>query len=361
MFRFSLETHPPVSQAQIMRSTFPQTALRQPRWWILPIRPLLLVAVAFWICIGRSHGSEIRGEAFMVEPNQDVSPLALMGIGIYREEDMADFVSDRRALADKVVKYFSPFAASAGQLFAEAEDAAKAHEKTDPKRRDFELRPDGAAEFERAVFVFRKSHEILQKALSEAGTKSDYARGLTLYPRTGAWYFEQLPKPLVSVDTDSDGRFRLDAPDGSYVLVSHAEHRTEGGSEDLYWMVRLEVKGETRVTLSNGNTTDHSSKQSLIGTVADPERLGRRALGGHRFHWLVALTEPAIVAEAAAAQARAMLRYPPLATPGSRLNHEFLKRLEEYKADRAEFLSKADWPLRVADESAAVLGVIPRK
>jgi len=36
-------------------------------------------------------------------------------------------------------------------------------------------------------------------------------------------------------------------------------------------------------------------------------------------------------------------------------------RLEKYKADRAEFLSKADWPLRVADESAAVLGVVPRK
>jgi len=317
------------------------------------------VAVAF--CVGRTHGFEIHGEAFTVDPNQDVSPLALMGVSIYREDDMTDFVSDRKALADKVVKYFSPFAASAGQQFAEAEAAAKAHEKTEPKLRDFELRPDGGAEFERAVFVFRKSQEILQKALSEAGTKYDYARGLTLYPRTGAWYFEQLPKPLVSVDTDADGHFRLDAPDGSYVLVAHAEHRAESGGEDLYWMVRLEVKGETSVTLSNGNTTDHSSRQSLIGTVTDPERLGRRALGEHHFRWLVALTEPAIVAEAAAAQARAMLRYPPLATPGSRLNHEFLLRLEKYKADRAEFLSKADWPLRVADESAAVLGVIPRK
>jgi len=340
-----------------MRSTFPPPALSLPRWWI--VCPLILVAVAF--CVGRTHGFEIHGEAFTVDPNQDVSPLALMGVSIYREDDMTDFVSDRKALADKVVKYFSPFAASAGQQFAEAEAAAKAHEKTEPKLRDFELRPDGGAEFERAVFVFRKSQEILQKALSEAGTKYDYARGLTLYPRTGAWYFEQLPKPLVSVDTDADGHFRLDAPDGSYVLVAHAEHRAESGGEDLYWMVRLEVKGETSVTLSNGNTTDHSSRQSLIGTVTDPERLGRRALGEHHFRWLVALTEPAIVAEAAAAQARAMLRYPPLATPGSRLNHEFLLRLEKYKADRAEFLSKADWPLRVADESAAVLGVIPRK
>jgi len=340
-----------------MRSTFPPPALSRPGFWI--VCPLILVAVAF--CIGRTHGSEIHGEAFIVEPNQDVSPLALMGISIYRENDMTDFVSDRKALAAKVIQYFSPFAASAGQQFAEAEAAAKSHEKTEPKPRDYELLPDRGLGFERAVFVFRKSQEILQKALSEAGTKSDYAKGLTLYPRTGAWYFEQLSKPLVAVDTDSDGHFRLDAPDGSYVLVAHAEHRTESGVDDLYWMVRLEVKGETSVTLSNGNITEHASKQSLIGTVADPERLGRRALGGHDFHWLVALTEPAIVAEAAAAQARAMMRYPPLATPGSRLNHEFLKRLEEYKADRAEFLSKADWPLRVADESAAVLGVIPRR
>ncbi len=329
-------------------------------WWIKAVCIFPVIAGAFFI--GRAHASEIHGEAFIVEPaQQEVIRLALMEVGIYREAEMADFIAERRALAAKVANFFDPPAIRASQLFTEADVASKLHEGTRPKLGDFESLLDKVAEFEKATSRFRKTQEILDKARSEAGTKSDYAQGLALYPRTAGWYFEKRPHPLVTVATDSEGRFRLDAPDGSYVLVAHAERSTDSGVESYSWIVHLEVKGETTISLNRDNTAESASRQSLVRTVADPERLGFRAMGGHDLNWLVSLTEPAIVAEAAVARGKAMARYPTLGTPGSRLNVEFLRRLEKYKADRADFLGKADWPIHVADESAAVLGVIPRR
>lgn len=58
---------------------------------------------------------------------------------------------------------------------------------------------------------------------------------------------------------------------------------------------------------------------------------------------------------AADSQQQALVRYPALKVVGSPMHREFVKRFEAYQRGRHSLLQQPDWPLRIADEAAAVL------
>ncbi len=54
------------------------------------------------------------------------------------------------------------------------------------------------------------------------------------------------------------------------------------------------------------------------------------------------------------ARAAAVQKYPELAVPGSEFHRQFLATVETYRRERPAVLERNDWPLRIADEVAAL-------
>ena len=67
--------------------------------------------------------------------------------------------------------------------------------------------------------------------------------------------------------------------------------------------------------------------------------------------------EPPVSAEEAA-QRRAVARYPELGVAGSPLNREFLRRVQQYRAERPDFFANPEWPTELARECAGAAAAV---
>jgi len=73
---------------------------------------------------------------------------------------------------------------------------------------------------------------------------------------SGAFYFETLPEPVLSVKTNADGKFKFSIPRGSSMVVAARATRSVGGStEHYFWMIPVPSTSANSIdiTLSNDN------------------------------------------------------------------------------------------------------------
>jgi hypothetical protein len=78
-------------------------------------------------------------------------------------------------------------------------------------------------------------------------------------------YFKNLPKPMLSVRTNSEGKFSLSLPKtGRFALV--AQGKREEPAESYYWMTWVSLDGADKksVILGNHNLTTSGSQESII-------------------------------------------------------------------------------------------------
>jgi len=94
------------------------------------------------------------------------------------------------------------------------------------------------------------------------------------YLASAAPFFKSLPKPIVIVKTDADGKFSLDVPSDKIVLAGTATRKVLDEQENYFWAI--DVKPPANVTLSNDNLTDAASEESALRTRRLSETAGEK-------------------------------------------------------------------------------------
>ncbi len=83
-------------------------------------------------------------------------------------------------------------------------------------------------------------------------------------------YFEGLPPALLTVTSNSDGKFSFKLPPGPgrYAVVAHATRKISDIDEVYYWAVWIDADGtEQTLFLSNNNLTTSQSATSAISAA----------------------------------------------------------------------------------------------
>ena len=82
------------------------------------------------------------------------------------------------------------------------------------------------------------------------------------------YYFNDLPMPVATAKSNSDGRFEVESPEGEYAIAAAAKRTVFNLEEKYYWFIKVTVtpKQTNSILLSNDNMTTGSSPESLIST-----------------------------------------------------------------------------------------------
>jgi len=83
----------------------------------------------------------------------------------------------------------------------------------------------------------------------------------------GEYFFQDLPSPISSAQTDANGTFTLPMPrDGRYGIVGRASRKVDEKTETYYWFVWVSLGGEhsKRLVLNNDNLVGAGSPDSAL-------------------------------------------------------------------------------------------------
>ena len=87
---------------------------------------------------------------------------------------------------------------------------------------------------------------------------------------SGAFYLDEMPKPVEVAQTDSQGRFSFNVPaDGDFAVVAGVQRNENDATKRYYWFVPVSVASEPtkEVLLSNNNLSSQGSADSLVLTI----------------------------------------------------------------------------------------------
>jgi len=85
-------------------------------------------------------------------------------------------------------------------------------------------------------------------------------------------YFDNLPTPLATAKSDSDGRFSIPMlREGHYIIAARGRRRLGDQVEDYFWMLRVSLGGKAtgQVMLSNDNLAKAESLELMFGIHAN--------------------------------------------------------------------------------------------
>jgi hypothetical protein len=121
----------------------------------------------------------------------------------------------------------------------------------------------------RKEFVKAETSRINKAADLGSMTNDDYAEQSYML-NSGEPYFQDMPTPIITAQTNSDGKFTLTLPNrGSFVLAAHAHRELGDRLEDYYWLINVSPNGTSHKTimLSNNNMTSSGAPESAVQTV----------------------------------------------------------------------------------------------
>lgn len=330
----------------------------------------------------------IDGQIFIRTQGAETIKLSLVDIALFDAKAVAEDVERKRKAAEPIYEGLQ-------SLVKEAEKRVKEAEKREKER---------AKGLDKVSEEDREEVRIAQIAWEKALAKSGKVQPMALYLHSAPYYFNDLPKPLLMTKTDADGKFTFKIPNGSYVLAAASGRQTGIKTEFYHWMVKVNIDADKKVMLANDNLSASGSPDSMIATTEiDGDDL--KAVEGVSLASMEALIEEkkeehvnaaqqqerraeqsrawearekeerektASGLERSAEQARereqreqelaeyrqnpkaaqqkAVALYPDVGVPGSPLNKEFVTRMKRYQAEKKEFFTEPDWPIRLAKE-----------
>jgi hypothetical protein len=87
------------------------------------------------------------------------------------------------------------------------------------------------------------------------------------HPNSPLNYFLNLPEPSFVVETDADGKFKVNFPQkGVYAIVALAQRSIGEKDEKYYWAVKHDSNLSNVINLTNNNLSSTGSSDSLIKT-----------------------------------------------------------------------------------------------
>ncbi len=306
---------------------------------------------------------EINGQVFIVTKGGNSIKLGLVPVAVYERAAIDKFLEEKKKAAAPVVEYFTPWYLKAKEAY---ENASKAGDS---------LNKAWMNDISNAGL--EKQYEQAKKIMRDARDLKERLSGYIEYTRSGKYLFDGLPPELQHTKTDPDGKFSFTVQPGSYVLVAVSQREIGDHLEAYFWMVPIGYDADKKtVMLSNDNLSSSGSGESLVATDDDElsvcvamkdidgiqgltkivdgqkkrqEEEANNAIEADRKRdreasLIVFRRNPSL------AQKKAMELYPALVDKNSPLNIEFVARYKRYQAERMDFFTEPDWPIRLAKE-----------
>jgi len=214
---------------------------------------ILLVGCTF------ERKGDLEGEVFIVmRGGQNYKPGLVPG-ALYSLDSLKPYLEQKKQKAETE---FARLGLMVGPAKSEMSAKEKARDtafqaflntsSSDPNRRSLEAAYHQAKG--QCELVMRAYHFLLD-------TQSKFV--------SGAFYFDDLPEPLVTTQTDSDGKFTIGMPTkGNFAIATHADRTVGNSTEHYYWLIKVSLDGAAKkaITLSNNNLSSEGSSDSLITT-----------------------------------------------------------------------------------------------
>lgn len=317
----------------------------------------------YLLCIGYLEAGTIQGDVFIVTKGQDVKKLALTTVNLYERGKFQPFIEKKIKDGNEVNEYFEPLKKLAYEGWKTALNIESKASRT---------RFDDYSNLEKENSL-KKAKEDSERMKANV----DRSDGFYTYPKTGFWFFDsERPSPLQSAKTGADAGFQFQVPDGKYVLTAMNSRSAGSDTEFYFWIVGVDVAGDTTVHLSNDNLSTSNSKDSLITTREHTDD-AIMSMKDHDSEWLLEFVrlkkkedadKEKLNAETKRAEElahytknpslalkRAVEIYPALSDKTSSLNVEFVARRKRYQTENPGFLKESDWPIRLAKECSDAL------
>lgn len=313
------------------------------------MKNLIAVGCAIALIVAGARAEDmwaIDGQVFVRTKGAETIKLSLVDVALFDAKAIAEDVEKKSNAASRIFEALQPF-----------EKEAKTWEEGCRKAMGRSIEASDVAETHTRLTIAMDAEEKIL--------------GMLGYTHSGLYYFSHLPEPMLATKTDADGKFSFKVPNGSYVLAAASSRKAGKETEFYHWMVKIKVDADQKVMLANDNLSTSGSPDSMISTteigdyeikameggglpsveafiktkqseqhLAEMQRqkeLREQELAGYRQN-------------PKAAQQKAVALYPDVGVASSPLNKEFVARMKRYQAEKKEFFTEPDWPIRLAKE-----------
>ncbi len=238
---------------------------------------LLLLVIGIALTYVRHHylsQGSLQGQIFIVTNGRDNIKLGLVTVKLYNYDDISSYLVKRKTeygeLVNKEKQLVDTAKAAANNAKQSADNAEQNENNTlnaytaapydDPNQSSLEAANQQAQdESNQASEAYRSADESYREAINQS--KDALA---------GSFFFENLPTPNQTTQTDADGKFTFEIPEnGQYVVAAQAQRDVIDSTEYYYWMIQVSLNGASSksMMLSNDNLSNAQSPDSLIDTV----------------------------------------------------------------------------------------------
>jgi len=200
---------------------------------------------------------QLEGEVFIVTQGGQNYKLGLVQIALYPMDTCRTSLDRKKSEANAALQVLKPKIAAAK---AENDQANQAESTA------FNAALNSSIQNRNALEAARDEARERQNATLDAyfellGQQNSYT--------SDRFYFDALPEPLVTTQTNSDGRFTLEVPTkGQFVIAATGSRSVGDSTEHYYWLLKISLDGVAKKTimLSNNNLTSERFPDSLLLT-----------------------------------------------------------------------------------------------
>lgn len=219
----------------------------------------LLILLGCLVSCGPSE-KELNGEVFVVTQGGQNIKLGLVEVGVFAESDIIPFIQQKLQKAKSETGELEPVRDSLKKAY---EQLVKEREYLKKQIKINELNEKEINELPSIEVIYRSYRQLdYLKRLLE-GTARYQKRfkeyldvlKLILSYSEGKFYLSNLPEPLQTTKTDSDGKFSFKLKPGKYALAAKSSRKVIDSTEEYYWLIWLTVDSvpTKKIMLSNDN------------------------------------------------------------------------------------------------------------
>jgi hypothetical protein len=198
--------------------------------------------------------AEINGEVFIVTGEHQSIKLGLVTIAAFDPGEIRNLIDSTRAEIAAETTRLNKFVPRIVQVSDDGSRLEKEVTTSDLSRTNFQ--------------AWSRVLETTLALASKASALKLRSEWMKNYLESPAPFFKRLPKAVAATKTDADGKFKLILPvAGRVVIGATADLRVVDKTEYYFWLVNIEAKGSTSLTLSDDNQADTASNESLLHTL----------------------------------------------------------------------------------------------
>jgi len=226
----------------------------------------MYLALHSWPTRAANEGT-LDGEVFIVTKAAQNVRLGLVEVQLFGEQVIKEHVANREKQVKAKMPDFDKEIAKIDQDIVELRQLSKRKKALLEK-----IRAQGGRDSALDMQSMKESIKDGESFISAMEARRKTTTAAKENWPASSHYFKDLPQPIDSTRTGSDGKFSLKAPrDGKFALAAHASRELPDSKEEYYWLiwVSLDTKDSKHLILGNHNLMISGSKESVISTKSE--------------------------------------------------------------------------------------------